>query len=171
LADISLIEAGRVRLDLEELKLEDILDEVVQSLQHRIAEKRLVIGLNLAENLPLLWADQIRLNQILTNLLSNAIKYSAEGGEIQLSAKEQVDPSAVLISVTDSGLGIKPEDQAQVFSKYFRSNETRVRAETGTGLGLNIAKLLVELQQGEIGFVSEYGVGSTFTFTVPIKQG
>ncbi|MEE8392367.1 MAG: ATP-binding protein, partial [Anaerolineae bacterium] len=118
-----------------------------------------------------------RLVQVLTNLASNAYKYTPEGGQITIRAHRWSDAKGasgkngfVLCSVTDTGIGMSPEDQDRLFTKYFRSEDPAVRSESGTGLGLVITKSLVELQGGEIWVESEVGKGSTFAFTIPIVQ-
>jgi signal transduction histidine kinase len=105
--------------------------------------------------------------QVLLNLLSNAYKYTAQGG-----ATVEVTHSAewVTITVKDTGVGIKPADQANMFSRFFRANDQFVQKAGGTGLGLNITKSLIELHGGELTFTSKYGLGTTFQVTLP-KNG
>ena len=119
-------------------------------------------------------ADQDRLTQILMNLVSNANKYTPAGGLIEIQATRWPDvPSGegcgrfVCCSVRDTGIGISPEDQKLLFTKYFRADDPAVRSVSGTGLGLVITKSLVELHGGEIWVDSQIGQGSTFSFTVP----
>ena len=113
--------------------------------------------------------------QVLANLLSNAHKYTPEGGKIFLRAevtKNRWDnkgaPVVILVAVQDNGIGIRPEDQKQIFTKLFRSEDMKARENPGTGLGLNITKNLVELQGGRIWFESEFRKGTTFFCTVPV---
>jgi signal transduction histidine kinase len=115
--------------------------------------------------------------QILTNLISNAHKYTQINGEISLIAEKSkdywgIDPSIWVthIMVKDNGLGISEEDQKMVFQKFFRSEDADIRASSGTGLGLNITRSLVEMQGGRIWFESEYKKGTTFHFTLPMAE-
>lgn len=174
LTDISRIEAGRLPLELSAVPLQEIVDEVTQSLGGQIEEKKQVLTLHIPDNLPVLWSDRARLVQILTNLVSNAHKYTPEGGEITISAAcidAQPQPKAVCVGVQDTGIGISPEDQRQLFEKFFRSDDQKARNVTGTGLGLSITKNLVELQNGRIWVESQLRQGSTFYFTVPTVNG
>jgi signal transduction histidine kinase len=106
-------------------------------------------------------------------LVSNAYKYTPNGGHIQIVVNGQVDGSPaghLTISVRDSGVGISPEDQEKLFTKFFRADDPRVREVPGTGLGLSITKSLVETHGGRVWFESELGQGTTFTFTLPIMS-
>ena len=124
--------------------------------------------IDISENLPTVWGDRNRLAQILTNLASNAIKYTLEGGEIVIRARQtenkwdpEGSPQVVHLQGIDNGIGIKPDDQAKIFQQYFRTDEGKDTA-SGTGLGLNITRYLVEMQGGKIWFESEYEKGTTF---------
>jgi len=115
--------------------------------------------------------------QVLTNLVSNAHKYTPEGGEIVIRVRQAQNewdpkgpPEVLHVTVQDSGIGISEEDQAKIFSKFFRADHRHVREVPGTGLGLNIVKHLVELQGGQAWFESELGAGSAFQFTVPLAK-
>ena len=125
-----------------------------------------------------MWADRIRVAQVLTNLVSNAFKYTPESGLIQVgveATRNQWDadgaPHVIHLWVKDSGIGMTPEDQKKIFQKFFRSDDPKAREAPGTGLGLNITKSLVEMQGGKIWFESEYRSGTTFHFTVPVAEG
>ena len=120
------------------------------------------------EDLPLVHADPARLAQILINLLSNAYKYTPRGGHIRVRAWLQ--DGTVHCAVSDTGIGISPEEQASLFTKFFRSEDPAVRETPGTGLGLCIVKSLTELQGGQVEVESRVGEGTTFTFTVPVAQ-
>ncbi|HAY83740.1 MAG TPA: hypothetical protein DCY42_02130 [Chloroflexi bacterium] len=176
LADISRIEAGRLHLEFSPVVLNEVVDEVVRSTLGLAKEKDHQVMADIPHDLPKVWGDRNRLVQILTNLLSNAIKYTPEGGEVTLRARladNEWDPAGVPqvvhIQVIDNGIGIKLEDQAKIFQQYFRTDEGRDTA-SGTGLGLNISRYLVEIQGGKIWFVSEFGRGTTFHFTVPVAE-
>ena len=167
LLDISRIEAGRLKLEIRPVKIEEAVEEAVRLVRRQVEAKKQVLEVQIPAPLPLVTADRNRLIQVLTNLLSNAYKYTPEGGRIRVAA-ELEDGRFVRCSVSDTGIGMTPEEQERLFTKYFRSQNPAVRSVPGTGLGLVITKSLVELQGGEIWVESEPGKGSTFTFTVPV---
>ena len=114
-------------------------------------------------------ADYNRMIQIVTNLVSNAYKYTPEGGSITVIAKSHNGTiNGILVTVKDSGYGISEEDQAHLFTNFFRSSDQNIRDEPGTGLGLSITKKMIETHGGELIFESVYGQGSSFTFTLPL---
>ncbi|MCS7010338.1 MAG: GAF domain-containing sensor histidine kinase, partial [Anaerolineales bacterium] len=177
LNDNSKIEAGRLRLDFKAVELPHVVEEVMRSLRRQVEEKKQLLQVRLPPSLPKVWADPVRLGQILTNLVSNANKYTPEGGEIIIGAEasenrwDTTGPSRVVhVWVQDNGIGISLEDQAKIFQKFFRSDDQKAREAPGTGLGLNITKSLVEMMNGRIWFESEYRKGTTFHFTVPIVE-
>ncbi len=177
LTDISRIEAGRLNLEYEPVSLEAISEEVLRSVRGQIDQKEQILEVDIPESLPEVWGDRTRLVQVMVNLLSNAYKYTPAGGRIDLEAgphpewngKEYVDRS-IKVTVRDTGIGIKPEDQEKIFTKFFRSDDQKAREAPGTGLGLNITKSLVDMQGGRIWFESEYGKGTSFHFTMPIAE-
>lgn len=170
LADISRIESGKLKTEIRAHALTEAVQETVQSLQAAISAKQQTLHLQVPADLPLIWVDKIRLIQILTNLLNNAHKYSPAQATLTLSAQRAPDAPSdfVQVEVQDTGIGIAPTDQAKLFSQFFRSDDQQVREQTGWGLGLHLAKRLVELLGGQITFRSTPGTGSTFSFTLPI---
>ena len=178
LNDNAKIEAGQLRLDYKPVNVDDVIDEVIRSTKRQVDDKKQVIDLTMAPQMPNIWADHTRVAQVLTNLVSNAHKYTPEGGHIVVGAESvpnQWDPNGahhvVHLWVKDNGIGISPEDQAKIFQKFFRSEDSKAREAPGTGLGLNITKSLVEMQGGRIWFESEFRKGTTFHFTVPVAEG
>ncbi|MBW6472089.1 MAG: GAF domain-containing protein [Anaerolineaceae bacterium] len=177
LNDLTKIEAGNMRMEPKALDLKEILNELVRSTKRQLDEKQQTLHLTLDEELSDVWADPNRLLQILTNLISNAYKYTQNSGEISLIAEKSKDywgsdPSRWVthIMVKDNGLGISEEDQKMIFQKFFRSEDADIRASSGTGLGLNITRSLVEMQGGRIWFDSKYKKGTTFHFTLPMAE-
>ncbi len=168
LADISRIESGRLQLDFKAVAPRVVVDSVIRSFRAQIEEKNQKLSVEIPEDLPLVWGDQVRLVQILTNLISNAHKYTPSEGEIFIKG-ERAD-EVVHFTVTDSGTGIPEEDQPMIFSKFFRTEEAKAGEAPGTGLGLNITRNLVEMQGGQIWFESIHGRGTTFRFTVPVAE-
>jgi signal transduction histidine kinase len=178
LTDISRIEAGRLRLQFSTVNLPDVIQEVAGSQKAQIDEKGQTLDLNLQADLPLVWGDQSRITQILTNLLSNANKYTPDEGKISINAEQSCEPSTtkglpavICVSLRDTGFGISKDEQRDVFQKFFRSDDSKVRESPGTGLGLSITRHLVEMQGGQIWFESEPGEGTTFYFTIPVAAG
>ena len=178
LNDNAKIEAGRLRLDYRPVDVKEIVDEVIRSTRRQVEDKRQSIELQLPQELPRVWADRTRVAQVLINLISNAYKYTPEGGRIIIGAEatdNQWDPEGAKrvahLWVQDNGIGINFEDQARIFQRFFRSEDTKAREAPGTGLGLNITKSLVEMQGGRIWFNSEFRKGTTFHFTIPISEG
>ncbi len=178
LNDQAKIEAGRLRLDFAPIDLREVVEDVIRSTKRQVDEKHQEIELNMPAELPKVWADRIRVGQVLTNLVSNANKYTTEGGRVYIGAAASDNhwdsegaKQVVHIWVQDNGIGISDEDQAKIFTKFFRSDDMKARESPGTGLGLNITKSLVEMQGGRIWFESEFRKGTSFHFTVPIAEG
>ncbi|MEA2008520.1 MAG: GAF domain-containing sensor histidine kinase [Chloroflexota bacterium] len=165
LADISRIERGILKLDIEDVSIMQCLQDTLDSLRHKIEERNQTLVVKKSD-IPPVEADPKRVMQVLTNLVSNAWKYTPDGGMITIVAIEQKD--TVRIDIQDTGIGISPEDQTKLFSQFFRSDNQAVRDQNGWGLGLNVTKQLVEMLAGEIGFESQLGEGSTFWFTLPV---
>lgn len=177
LNDTSKIEAGRLRLDFKAVDVSEVVEEVARSTHRQIEDRRQTLHLELPESLPKIWADRVRVVQILTNLVSNANKYTPEGGKITVGAEavpNRWDPAGaskvVHVWVQDNGIGISLEDQQKIFTKFFRSEDEAARKAPGTGLGLNITKNLVEMQAGRIWFESKLREGTTFHFTIPVAE-
>jgi signal transduction histidine kinase len=178
LNDNAKIEANRLRLDFKPVEVADVVDEVMRSTKRQVDDKHQVVELHLAPSLPPVWADRLRVGQVLTNLISNAHKYTPDGGKILVGAEatnNQWDPEGakrvVHLWVKDNGIGISVEDQAKIFQRFFRSDDSKAREVPGTGLGLNITKSLVEMQGGRIWFESQFRAGTTFHFTIPVSEG
>ena len=167
LADISRIESGNLRLEPRSVPVWDVIDEVVTLTNTEVTQKNQVVTVDIPAELPKAWCDRNRLAQILTNLVSNANKYTQEGGSIVVQALRK--NGMIQVKVQDNGHGMTPEDQAKLFSKFFRSADDKIREAPGTGLGLSITKNLVELQGGKVWFESEFRKGTSFYFTVPIS--
>lgn len=165
LVDISLIEASRLEFTLTDLEVGPEIEKVVTSYSGAIEDKQIHLLLHVPAGLPPVTADLLRFSQIANNLLSNACKYSPPGSTVTITAKEKGD--FIQIDFADTGIGISQADQASLFAKFFRSNNSPAGSEQGTGLGLFIAKNLVETQNGEIWVSSQEGQGSTFSFTLP----
>ena len=167
--DFSKMEAGRMLLNPSTFAIREAIEDAVELLAGRAQAKGTELVVAIDPGVPLhVISDPVRLNQILTNLIGNAIKFT-EGGEIVVSARrlEARNEGALLqIAVRDTGSGISPESVGRIFESFAQGDSSDELRAKGTGLGLAIAKQLVELMGGEIGVVSELGLGSTFTFTI-----
>ncbi|MFQ5399208.1 MAG: GAF domain-containing protein [Anaerolineae bacterium] len=166
LSDINRIETGRMKFECREFDLRPVVQETADTLREAISGKQQSLSLELSDEAAEVYADPKRVGQILTNLLSNAHKYTPEGGAIRIRVERRGEMAAV--SVIDNGIGISEEDQAKLFTQFFRAENKAVREQAGWGLGLSIVKKMVNAQGGEITFESSPGHGSTFTFTIPL---
>lgn len=175
LSDISRIESGHLDLEFDRIPVGMLLDQVASANMAAINEKNQDLVIEVPDELPPIWGDQMRLVQIMNNLVSNAHKYTPENGTIKIRAEEDDlseagERSMIQITVEDSGLGIHPDEQAQIFGKFYRATDEEARINPGTGLGLSITRYLVEMHEGHIWFESIFRKGTQFHFTIPIFQ-
>ncbi|GJM42999.1 MAG: hypothetical protein DHS20C20_32810 [Ardenticatenaceae bacterium] len=168
LSDINHIESGRMKFDLKSFDLREVVADVADSLRERIGNRKQTLHIEIEDELPLVYADASRMTQVISNLMSNANKYTPDGGEIVVRAWP--NGRSAFVSVQDNGLGISEEDQQKLFTQFFRAEDSKVREQSGWGLGLSIVRRMVEAQDGEITFESKLGAGSTFTFTIPLAN-
>jgi GAF domain-containing protein len=166
--DLSKIEAGRMELELTDFDLPTALDNAIILVRERAARHGISLHKSFDERLGQIQADERKVRQVVLNLLSNAIKFTPDGGRIEVGAA--LRDGSVEVSVTDTGVGIAPEDQETVFEE-FRQVGTAAKKVEGTGLGLTLCRKFVELHGGKIWVKSEVGVGSTFAFTLPVHRG
>jgi signal transduction histidine kinase len=166
--DLSKIEAGRMELELTDFHLPTALDNALMLVRERAGRRSITLQTSIDERLGEVQADERKIRQVVLNLLSNAIKFTPEGGRIDVGAVSK--NGFVEISVTDTGVGIAPEDQEAVFEE-FRQVGTAAKKVEGTGLGLTLCRKFVELHGGRIWVKSQLDAGSTFTFTIPVRQG
>ena len=165
--DLSKVEAGRMELELATFDLPTALENARTFVRERAVRHAITLDLSVDERLGDFIGDERKIKQILLNLLSNAVKFTSEGGRVVINAK-QTD-GAVEISVSDTGIGIAPEDQPKIFEEFRQVGGDYAHKKEGTGLGLTLAKKFVELHGGTIWVESEVGKGSKFTFTLPLN--
>jgi GAF domain-containing protein/anti-sigma regulatory factor (Ser/Thr protein kinase) len=164
--DLSKVEAGRMELELATFDLPLAIDNARTFVRERATKHGITLDVMVDDRLGEIVGDERKIKQILLNLLSNAVKFTPEGGRIGINAR-QADGS-VEVSVSDTGIGIAPEDQARIFEEFRQVGSDYAHKTEGTGLGLTLAKKFVELHGGKIWVESETGKGSKFTFTLPI---
>lgn len=164
--DLSKIESGKLELMPVEYGFSSVLNDIVNMTMKMAKDKGLSYELKIAQDIPsVMMGDEIRIRQVMLNLINNAIKYTSEGGiGIDISFDHRSDTLMVIVS--DTGIGIKPEDMEKLFVSFQRLETEKNRNIEGTGLGLNITKRLVEMMGGVIDVTSEYGQGSVFTVTM-----
>jgi signal transduction histidine kinase len=165
--DLSKIEADRLEVKVEPLALEPGLTEVVNQLKPMASNKGLQLTLEMEDSLPMVLADSHRIRQVVINMVSNALKFTEKGGvTIQCALLDRYD--MLRISVNDTGIGISPAALDYIFEAFRQADGSTTRRFGGTGLGLTIARKLIELQGGEVSVESVVGQGSTFSFTLPV---
>jgi len=167
LQELSLVEAGELKLVYQLEDISELINQVVTSAQAQATAKGVSISIELADKLPLVNIDSYRVRQVLRNLLENAIAHTAGGDNITIAARQS--HNFIEVMVTDTGEGIPADDLPNIFERFYRVDKSRSKATGGSGLGLTIAKRLVEAHGGKIEAQSELGKGSCFTFTIPSK--
>ncbi|MBQ7155204.1 MAG: response regulator [Synergistaceae bacterium] len=172
--DFSKIEAGKMDIIPVDYDLSSVINDLVTMIQARTDKKGLVLKLDFDGNIPkMLNGDEVRIKQVVTNILTNAVKYTEKGSVTFRIGYERIadNPDGVFLnfSVADTGIGIKPEDMAKLFSEFERIEEKRNRNIEGTGLGMNITKRLLEMMGTSLKVESVYGEGSTFSFRLQQK--
>jgi signal transduction histidine kinase len=166
--DLSKIEAGRMELELTDFHLPMAIDNALTLVRERAGRKSITLQMSVDKQVGEVRADERKIRQVVLNLLSNAIKFTPEGGRIEVGAA--LKDGFAEVSVSDTGVGIAPEDQEKVFEEFRQVGTAEKKAE-GTGLGRTICRKFIELHGGKIWVKSQLGVGSTFTFTIPVRRG
>jgi len=167
--DLAKIEAGRMELEVTDFHLPQAIDNSVTLVRERAARRSIALDVAIDPELGEIKGDERKVKQVLLNLLSNAIKFTPEGGRVDVHAG-MVDGVAE-ISVSDTGVGIAPEDHEAVFEEFRQVGTDYAKKHEGTGLGLTLSRRFVELHGGKIWVKSQLGQGATFTFTLPVKPG
>jgi signal transduction histidine kinase len=169
--DISRIETGRMQLTIEPLDLGELITQVLTSFQTQIQDKQLSLSWQEPAGLPRALGDEARVTQVLANLVANACSYTLAGGQVTVSlAPSTRAPGCLQVDVADTGIGIAPDDLGRIFDRFYRADHPLVQEAPGTGLGLPIVKMFVEMLGGRVWVDSELEVGSTFYFTLPVAS-
>jgi two-component system CheB/CheR fusion protein len=165
--DMAKVEAGKMKLTLSSLSMKSLLNDISLLVADMVAKKRIVMELEIAENMPNIEADDLKVKEIIYNLLSNAVKFTPEGGKIGMRAKQL--GSEIEVVVWDTGVGIAAENMGKIFEGFFRVDTPYSRVTEGTGLGLPLSKKLVELHGGKFSVESKgLNQGTSVRFTLPI---
>ena len=168
LVDLAAIESGKLRVEIGTLNLLAVIQDVYERVRIAAQKRNLNMTLEAPPMLPPLAGDDARVGQVVQNLCTNAIQYTKEGGKITIKA--EVTPDRVIVSVIDTGIGISKEDLPRVWERFFQTKEAQGMRKAGFGLGLKIAREIVQRHGGEMGIESELGVGSRFFFHIPLKK-
>ena len=168
LLKLSLVEAGKLELEFQPVAVGELIRTCVETTRPRAAEKQQSLRVECPADLPLARGDARRLQEVLQNLLDNAVQYTPTGGRITVQAR--ASEGAVVITVSDTGIGIPQADQARIFERFYRVDVARSREVGGTGLGLSIARHIVEAHGGRIWVESTVGQGSDFHFSIPVAE-
>ncbi len=167
LMEISKLETGELNPEFEMIPLNTVIRDVIENLQYKARENEVNIIFEQKASNIFAYTDRNQLRQILVNLIENAIKYNKKGGYVMISVRHLTDPPRkILVSVQDTGIGLKKEDQARVTERFYRVDKSRSREQGGTGLGLAIVKHILESHKEKLIIESTPGKGSTFRFTV-----
>jgi signal transduction histidine kinase len=164
--DLAKIEAGRMELEVAGFHLPQAIDNSITLVRERAARRAITLGVEVDPRLGEIKGDERKVKQVLLNLLSNAIKFTPEGGQVGVQAR--LADGFAEISVTDTGVGIAPEDHEAVFEEFRQVGSDYAKKHEGTGLGLTLSRRFVELHGGKIWVKSQLGEGATFTFTLPV---
>jgi signal transduction histidine kinase len=162
--DLSKVEAGRMELELAHFSLGESIASVATMVRGRATAHGIAFSVAVAHDVGEVDADERKVKQVILNLLTNAVKFTPDGGRIELTADRM--PSEITIAISDTGVGIAPEDEARVFEEFTQGRGGV--AQEGTGLGLTLSRKFVELHGGQLWVKSEVGKGSTFSFTLPL---
>ena len=168
LQELALADAGELKLNRQPEDISEAINKAVAAIQVQAQGKGISIVTDLPESMPLCDIDFQRIGQVLRNLLNNAMTHTPAGGIITVAARQQT--KWMEVSVSDTGEGIPPAELPDIFERFYRVDKSRARATGGTGLGLTIAKRLIEAHGGEIKVQSDPGKGTCFSFTIPISE-
>lgn len=167
LLDLSMLEAEQVELHFKSVDMREVIDRVISVLHQLATKENIGIETDYEENLPLVFVDEDRMKQVLLNLIHNAVKYSPEGSNVIIEVSKM--EREIQVSITDQGTGIPQNHLDRIFERFYRVEKDKTGKTGGRGLGLSIARHIVEIHGGTIGATSRPGNGSTFRFTIPLE--
>ncbi|HSQ16246.1 MAG TPA: ATP-binding protein, partial [Anaerolineales bacterium] len=162
LLDASRLQAGGIKINLCDIDLKNLAERVAERFRTQTSQHKLSV--DLPEDYPIIVGDEERLSQVFSNLISNAIKYSPSGGEIRIAGQVRAD--VVIVCITDQGTGVAPEDMPHIFDRFYRSQDA-TRTTKGAGLGLYLARAVVEAHGGRIWVEPQSGAGARICFSLP----
>ena len=169
LQELSRVEAGAIQLNLAPVPPERLIERIQSTFGRQFEDKNIQLVTDVEPGLPNLFVDKDRIIQVLTNLVGNALQYTPNGGKVSISVRRE--KSEILFAVKDTGIGISTEQLTFIFNRFYRTDKSRNRASGGSGIGLTIAKALVQAHQGKIWAESNgEGKGSTFSFLIPLPK-
>lgn len=169
LQELSRVEAGAIQLNLAPVPPERLIERIQSTFGRQFEDKNIQLVTDVETGLPNLFVDKDRIIQVLTNLVGNALQYTPNGGKVSISVRRE--KSEILFAVKDTGIGISTEQLTFIFNRFYRTDKSRNRASGGSGIGLTIAKALVQAHQGKIWAESNgEGKGSTFSFLIPLPK-
>lgn len=167
--DLAKIETGKDQLSLEVIDIADIIASVESTIAPLAKNKGLSFSAQIAPNIPLTKADPEKIRRVVENLVGNAVKFTEKGGKVEILVEYDAQNNEIIITVNDTGIGIKEEHRKMIFEKFTQADSSSSRKHGGSGLGLSLAKELIELHQGWIKVESKYGEGSTFIVGLPVQ--
>ena len=168
LVDLAAIESGKLRVEIGTLDLLSVVNEVRSRIEIVAQQRKINLVVELPPSLPVLAGDPARIGQVIQNLCTNAIQYTKPGGQVTI--RVEPSPDKVTVGVIDTGIGIAKEDLPRIWERFFQTDEAKKMRKAGFGLGLKIAREIVQMHGGEMGIESQLGAGSRFFFHIPIKK-
>jgi signal transduction histidine kinase len=171
---VSEIEAGAFRIRRDDIPLASILDDLKHDFAPQAQDKEITLTFDVAPKLPAMTGDRDKITLAIHNLVGNAIKYTPAGGKVTVRAASTspgTPQETLIVDVTDTGIGIKPEEHESVFERFYRSADKRIASITGTGLGLTLARDIARIHGGDVTLKSAINEGSTFTLRIPAAAG
>jgi two-component system phosphate regulon sensor histidine kinase PhoR len=168
LLTLAQLESTNANLQFSDVRLSELFAAIVRDWGKKFAEKKLSADVSLASDLPMIRADETRLQEVLYNLLDNALKYSQPGGKVRLQAQRR-EKNEIALSVSDTGIGISETDLPRIFERFYRADKARSRELGGTGLGLSIVKHIAQMHGGRVEAESELGRGTTIRVMLPVN--
>lgn len=165
---VAQIEAGSMNLSNDDVRLDKVFEELQTDYKQQASDKQIALTFDLPPKFPVIYGDRDKLMITLHNMLGNALKYTPKEGKVSVAVR--ADASKLVVDVSDTGIGINPDEQQKIFEKFYRAKDPRVDKITGTGLGLALAREIARLHNGDITVSSELNKGSTFTLTLPAQS-